>query len=61
MESKKDDTNKLIDKTERLTNTENKLMVTRLDNKDLLYHTGDYIQYFAITYNRKESEKNVYV
>ena len=29
MESKKDDTNELIDKTERLTNIENKLMVTK--------------------------------
>ena len=26
-------------------------------NKDLLYITGNYIQYLIITYNRKESEK----
>ena len=26
-------------------------------NKDLLYSTGNYIQYLVITYSRKESEK----
>ena len=26
-------------------------------NKDLLYSTGNYIQYLVITYNEKESEK----
>ena len=26
-------------------------------NKDLLYSTGNYIQYLVITYNGKESEK----
>ena len=27
------------------------------NNKDLLYSTGNYIQYLVITYNGKESEK----
>ena len=27
-------------------------------NKDLLYSTGNYIQYFTVTSNEKESEKN---
>ena len=31
-----------------------------MTNKDL-YSTGDYIQYLVIAYNRKESEKNIYV
>ena len=31
-----------------------------INNKDLLYSTGNYIQYLAITYNGKESEK-VYI
>ena len=30
-------------------------------NKDILYSTGNYIQYLIITYNGKESEKeNIY-
>ena len=28
-----------------------------INNKDLLYSTGNYIQYFVITYKGKESEK----
>ena len=28
-------------------------------NKDLLYSTGDYIQYFVITYNKKNVKKNI--
>ena len=28
-----------------------------INNKGLLYSTGNYIQYLAITYNGKESEK----
>ena len=28
-----------------------------MDNKDLLYSTGNYIQYPVITYNGKEFEK----
>ena len=31
------------------------------NNKDLLYSTGNYSQHLEITYNRKESEKNVYI
>ena len=33
------------------------LYIKKIDNKDLLYSTGDYIQYLVITYNGKESEK----
>ena len=29
-------------------------------DKDLLYSMGNYIQYFAIIYKGKESEKNTY-
>ena len=29
----------------------------KINNKDLLYSTGNYIQYLVITYNGKESEK----
>ena len=29
----------------------------QINNKDLLYDTGRYIQYLIITYNGKESEK----
>ena len=66
----------------RLTDVENKLMVTKgqsggdkvrinrytllyikkMNNKDLLYSTGNYIQYLVITYMGKESEKEwIYV
>ena len=41
----KDDTNELIYKTEIDSQTENKLMV---NNKDLLYSTGNYTQYLII-------------
>ena len=66
----------------RLTDRENKLMVTKweggqinqefginrytllyikqINNKDLLYSTGNYTQCLVITYNGKESEK-VYI
>ena len=30
-------------------------------DKDLLYNTGNYTQYFTITYKGKESEKSIYV
>ena len=30
-------------------------------NKDLLYSTGEYIQYFVITYMGKESVKKKYI
>ena len=33
------------------------LHIKQINNKDLLYSTGNYIQYLAITYNGKESEK----
>ena len=33
------------------------LYVKQTINKDLLYSTGNYIQYLVITYNGKESEK----
>ena len=31
--------------------------IYKTDNKDLLYSTGNFIQYLVITYNGKESEK----
>ena len=31
-----------------------------MNNKDLMYTTGNYIQKFVITYKGKESEKNIY-
>ena len=33
------------------------LYIKQINNKDLLYNTGNYIQYFVITYNEKESKK----
>ena len=30
-----------------------KLYIKQINNKDLLYYTGNYIQYIIITYNRK--------
>ena len=33
------------------------LYIKQKTNKDLLYSTGNYIQYLAITYNGKEPEK----
>ena len=35
--------------------------IYKINNKVLLYSTGNYTQYFVITYNGKEPEKNVYV
>ena len=32
-----------------------------LNIKDLVYSTGNYTQYFIITYMRKEFEKDIYV
>ena len=32
-----------------------------ITNKDLLYSTGNYTQYFVITYKGKEYEKNRYI
>ena len=37
------------------------LDIKQVNNKDLLYSTGNYIQYIIITYNGKESEKSIYV
>ena len=33
------------------------IIIYTIDNKDLLYGTGNYIQYLVTTYNGKESEK----
>ena len=33
------------------------LYIKQVNNKDLLYSTGNYTQYLVITYNGKESEK----
>ena len=33
------------------------LSIKQINNKDILYSTGNYIQYFVITYKEKESEK----
>ena len=33
------------------------LYIKQINNKDLLYSTGNYVQYFVIAYNGKESEK----
>ena len=30
-----------------------------MNNKDLLYSTGNYVQYHVISYNEKESEKEL--
>ena len=35
--------------------------IKQITNKNLLYTTENYIQWPIITYNGKESEKNVYV
>ena len=37
------------------------LHIQQISNKDLLYSTGNYIQYLIITYNRKKSEKNTHI
>ena len=33
------------------------LYTKQINNKDLLYSTGNHIQYFVVIYNGKESEK----
>ena len=33
-------------------------MIFKINNKDLLYSTGNYIQFLVIAYNGKESEKD---
>ena len=37
------------------------LYVKYITNKDLLYSTGNYAQYFVITYKEKESEKKTQI
>ena len=37
------------------------LYIKWIKNEDLLYSTGNYIQYLIITYNGKEPEKGKYV
>ena len=32
------------------------LYITQMNNRDLLYSTRNYIQYYVITYNGKQSE-----
>ena len=34
--------------------------IKQISKEDLLYNTGKYIQYFAITYNGKQSEIYIY-
>ena len=33
------------------------LYIEQVNNKDILYNTGNYTQYLVITYNGRESEK----
>ena len=40
-----------------LTDTHSYVDIDIIDNKDLLYSTGNYIQHLVITYSGKESEK----
>ena len=35
--------------------------IYKINNKDLLYSTGNYIQYLVITYNGKEFEIYTYI
>ena len=44
------------------TNRYTLLYIKQINNKDLLHSTGNYIQYFIITYNGEESEReHIYV
>ena len=36
-------------------------LLYKINNKDLLYTTGNYSQYLVITYNGKEFLKNLYI
>ena len=51
------------DMTGRLNKNNSKTLVyiRHITNKDLLYSTGNHIQYFIITYKGKELEKNRHV
>ena len=35
--------------------------IKQINNEDLLYSTGNYIQYLIITYNGKELRKRIYI
>ena len=37
------------------------LYMKQINNKDLMYSTGNYSQYFVIIYRGKESENNLYI
>ena len=37
------------------------LYIKQINNKDLLYSTGNYTQYLVITCNGKETEKDTYI
>ena len=37
------------------------ITIQKINNKVLLYSVGNYIQYLAITYTGKESEKYIYI
>ena len=37
------------------------LYIKQINNKDLPYNTGNYIKYFIVAYNGKESEKNTHI
>ena len=37
------------------------LYIKYITNKDLLYSTGNYIQYLVITYNGRECRKRIYI
>ena len=64
-ESKKKDTNELKKKLHRHRKTNlrwPKRKAGEITSKDLLYSTGNYIQYSKITYNEKETQKEyIYV
>ena len=45
------------DKLEVWINIYTLLYIKQVNNKDLLYSTGNYIQYLVITYNGKEFDK----
>ena len=46
----------IVHRTTELDMTEH-TAIHKINNKDLLYSTGNYIQYFVITHNGKECEK----
>ena len=42
-------------------NRDTLLYIKWINNKDLLYSTGNYIQYLVISYNGREGKKNIYL